>query len=158
MNIIITGSIATGKTKLAKKLASELNFKYLDVNKLIKEENLRDKYDKKTQSYPVDIKKLNKALIKKLSKSTIIDSHLSHFLPKKYVDLCIVTICEIKELKKRLQKRKYSKNKIKENLEAEIFQVILLEAKKNKHNILVIDTTKKYDIKAIKNYIKKCKA
>ncbi|MFH1376721.1 MAG: AAA family ATPase [Candidatus Woesearchaeota archaeon] len=159
MTIIITGSVATGKSIIAKKLAKELKHKYLDVNKLIIKEKLREKYSKKLESYPVDIKKLNKSLIKKIkeNKKIIIDSHLSHYLPKKYVDLCIVTICDIKELKKRLKKRKYSEKKIKENLETEIFNTILIEAKENKHNILVIDTTKGYNIKQIASYIKKCK-
>jgi len=109
MTIIITGSVATGKSIIAKKLAKELKHKYLDVNKLIIKEKLREKYSKKLESYPVDIKKLNKSLIKKIkeNKKIIIDSHLSHYLPKKYVDLCIVTICDIKELKKRLKKRNF---------------------------------------------------
>ena len=79
---------------------------------------------------------------------------MSHYLPKRYVDLCIVTKCDIKVLKNRLKKRKYSLNKIKDNIEAEIFDVCLLEAKKKKHEILVVDTTKGYKIKEIINYIK----
>ena len=72
----------------------------------------------------------------------MIDSHLSHFLPSKYVDKCYVTKCNLKELEKRLKKRKYSKKKIRENLDAEIFDVCFEEAKENKHDIEIIDTTK----------------
>jgi adenylate kinase len=159
MIIIVTGSVCTGKTTLAKKLSKLLKYKYLDVNQLIKKHNLREKYDRKLHSYPVDIKKLNKILIKEIkeNKDLIIDSHLSHYLPKKYVGLCIVTICKLSELRKRLEKRKYPNTKIQGNLEAEIFQTCLIEAKQNKHNILVVDTTKNYNLKQISNYIKKCK-
>lgn len=89
--------------------------------------------------------KINKNQIKKY-KGVIIDSHLSHFLPKKYIDLCIVTKCDIKELNKRLKIKKFNKNKIKENLQAEIFDICLNEAKEQKHKVVVVDTTKAFNI------------
>ena len=63
--------------------------------------------------------------IKKTKNDIIIDSHLSHYLPRKYVDLCIVTKCDIKVLKNRLKNKKYSKSKVRENLDAEIFDICL---------------------------------
>jgi len=113
--IIITGSVGTGKTTLAKKLAKENNLIYIDVNKLIKQQNLSEGFDKKRDCEIIDARKLNDILIKKIKsskKQLIIDSHLSHYLPKKYVEKCIVCKCSLKELKKRLQKRKYAKKKI----------------------------------------------
>tara|TARA_Y100000034_G_scaffold136940_1_gene217409 strand:- start:5440 stop:5904 length:465 start_codon:yes stop_codon:yes gene_type:complete len=148
--IIITGSPGTGKTRLAKKLAKQKHYEYINVAKLVKQGKLYDKYDRKRRTYVVDTKKLNKFLIEIIKtyknnkiKGIIIDSHMSHFLPKKYVDLCIVTKCELKKLKKRLQKRKYNKAKIRENLDCEIFDVCLTEAKERKHKIKVVDTNKR---------------
>jgi len=69
----------------------------------------------------------------------IIDSHLSHFLPKNFVDLCIITKTKLKKKKKRLQKRKYSEKKIKENLEAEIFDTCFEEALQKKHEITIFN-------------------
>ena len=89
--------------------------------------------------------KINKNQIKKL-KGIIIDSHLSHYLPRKYVDFCIVTKCGIKEINKRLQRKGFSKSKIQENLQAEIFDICLNEAKEQKHKVLVIDTTKGFNM------------
>ena len=154
--IIVSGSVGAGKTYFSKRLAKSLKYKYIDVNKIIKENKLEEEYDRKKQCYVVDTKKLNKVLInliKNSKENLIIDSHLIHYLPKKYVDLCVIVICDIKELKKRLKKRKYSKSKIKDNLEAEIFKICLFEAKNKKHNILVLDTTNGYDLKEISNYI-----
>ena len=150
--ITVTGSVGTGKTTIAKKLSKELNYNYIDVNKLIKENKLSSGYDKKRKCKIIDTKKLNRILIKLIKESKenlIIDSHLSHYLPKKYVDLCIVTKCNLKTLKKRLEKRKYTKSKIRENLDCEIFDICLNEAKENKHNIFVISTTKRLNIKHI---------
>ncbi len=155
--VIVTGSVGTGKTTLAKKLAKKLNHKYIDVNKVIQKNKLSEGYDRKRKCRIIDTKKLNKDLIKiiKDSKnSLIIDSHLSHYLPKKYVDLCIVTKCDLKELSKRLKKRKYNKEKIKENLECEIMDICLNEAKDLKHNIIVINTTKGINISNLSKQIK----
>ncbi len=154
--ICVTGAVGTGKTEVSKKLSKHLKFDYLDVTKLIKKEKISCGYDKENKCDIIDSKKLNKILIEKikLSEGLIIDSHMSHYLPKRVVDLCIVTKCDIKVLNKRLKKRRYSKAKIKDNLEAEIFDVCLLEAKKKKHNVLVIDTSKGLKIREIVNYIK----
>ena len=147
--ITITGSVGSGKTTLAKKLSRKLEYKYVDVTSLIKKNKIYDKYDKKDKSYVVDIKDLQIFLIeliekekKKTTKGIIIDSHLSHFIPNEFVDLCIITKCKIEELNKRLKERKYSKNKILENIECEIFDICQQEAKDMKHKILVIPTTK----------------
>ncbi len=146
--IIVTGSVGTGKTTISKKLAKKLNLHYIDVNKIITKYNISEGYDKKRKTKIIDIKKLNKVLIreinnfKKIKKEIIIDSHLSHYFPKKYADLCLVTKCNLKVLEKRLKKRRYSKTKIRENLDAEIFDVCLNEAKENGHKVIVINTTK----------------
>ncbi|GAF74200.1 unnamed protein product, partial [marine sediment metagenome] len=80
--------------------------------------------------------------------------HLSHYLPKKYIDLCIITKCNLKTLEKRLKKKRYNKAKIRENLDCEIFDICLNEAKEAKHKILIIDTTKGININKILNKIK----
>ncbi|MEM4397386.1 MAG: AAA family ATPase [Candidatus Woesearchaeota archaeon] len=155
--IIVSGTPGTGKTTIAKKIAKEKNYEYIDVNKIIKEKNKEYKiiagFDKKRDSKIIDLDNLNKALIdliitkkskeknkKKKKKGIIIDSHLSHYLPKKYVDLCIITKCDLKELKKRLEKRKYSKKKVRENFDAEIFDVCRIEALEKGHKVKVIYT------------------
>ena len=145
MRIICTGTPGTGKTTIAKAIAKKCHMQYVEVNKIIKTNNLREGYDKKRQTYIVDEKKLTKILLQYVqkNKSYIIDSHLSHYLPAKKVTLCIVTKTDLKELKKRLEKRKYPKAKIRENIDAEIFDICYQEALEAGHTIQVIDTTKK---------------
>ena len=155
--IIVTGTPGTGKTSLSKELAKKLNFYYLDITKLISKHKLSEGYDRKRKTKIVDIKKLNGRIINKIKnlKKTneyggiIIDSHLSHYLPRKYVNLCIVTKCDIKGLNKRLKKKKFGKDKIMENLQAEIFNICYNEAKERKHRILVVNTTKGFNINVL---------
>ena len=55
----------------------------------------------------------------------------------------------MKELEKRLKRKKYPRNKIRENLDCEIFDICLNEAKERKHKMAIIDTTKKVNTKEI---------
>ncbi|MFH2020917.1 MAG: adenylate kinase family protein [archaeon] len=141
--IIVSGTPGTGKTTYAKKLAKEMKVKYVNVNKVIDDLNLSEGFDKERDTKIIDISKLKKALIEliKKEKDVVIDSHLSHYLPNKFVDKCIITKCNLKELKARLENRGYSKKKVRENLDAEIFDVCRVEAKENGHHIEIIDTS-----------------
>ena len=155
--IIITGTPCTGKSTLAKALARKLGYKRVDLHHYYK--TISSGYNKKKQAYDIDKKKFIAFVKKKLSPTKtglIIDSHISHLLPSKIVDLCIVLTCSnLKLLQKRLKKRKYSKEKIRENLDAEIFQVCLLEAREQKHKIIVFDTSKDTSQKIIMKLIPK---
>lgn len=155
--VVVSGSIAAGKTIIAKKLAKLLKADYVNITDFVKKKRL-GKYSKKYKSYDVNINKLNNLLIriiKKSKKNLVIDGHLSHYLPRKYIDLCIICKCDIKILKKRLEKRNYSKQKIRENLDVEIFDIPLVEAQKKGYNIYVIDTSKKYNLNSIKKLLSK---
>ena len=143
---IVTGTPGTGKTTVAMAVAMRTNAVYIDVNSVIKTNKLREGYDKKRRAAIIDTEKLNKILIKiieeakKKKVSLVIDSHLSHYLPKKWVDVCIVTKTSLKKLKQRLKKRGYHKAKIAENLECEIFDVCLTEAQEAGHKVKIITT------------------
>ncbi len=141
--ICVSGSVGSGKTTYAKKLAKGLKYRYIDVNKVIDENKLKEKYDRSRKTYEVDVKKLNKALIKLIKESKenlVMDGHLSHYLPKEYVSNVVILKCDLKKLRNRLKKRGYSEKKIRENLEAEIFDVCYEEAKELGHKIEVIES------------------
>jgi len=160
--IIVTGVPGTGKTTFAKKLGKYLDYPVLDVKKFIDIKKIYSDYDRSKKCKIIDIKELNKELINEIKNvkknikpfGIIIDSHLSHYLPNRYVDLCVVTKCDLKILKKRLEKRGYGKSKVRENLDCEIFDICFNAAKENKHNIFVIDTTKRLNIDEISKKIR----
>lgn len=150
--ITVSGSPGTGKTTIAHLIEKKLKYAYVDVNKMIDEHNICDEYDTARRCKVIDSEKLNAMLIKMIKKSNdnvVIDSHLSHLLPKKYVDLCIITRCDLKILKKRLEQRGYNEKKVRENLDAEIFDLCLSEAEERGHNIMTIDTSRKINEKGL---------
>ena len=155
MKIIISGTPGTGKTTLAKRLSKALKYEHLLLKPIIK--RISDGYDFSKQCYVVDVKDLNKEVIKvvKGKKDVIIANHLIHNLPARYVDLCIITKCSnLLKLKKRLEDKKYKKKKVEENIQCEIFDICLEQARKKKHNVLVVDTCSRFSIKNLVDYIK----
>lgn len=162
MNIIIvTGVPGTGKSTLAKKLSLYLGYANFSVVKYLKNPKNRAKvragYDRKRKSLIIDPEKLTSAMLGELKGNTILDSHLSQVLPKGKVRLCIVTHTKLAPLKRRLEKRGYSKAKVRENLDAEIFDVCGDEAREAGHKVIEFDTTgaTKSDYEGILKRVKK---
>lgn len=154
--ILFTGTPGTGKTKIANEVSLLLKKKVISTTKEAKKANLMQEFDENKQTYLVDVDKLVDhltKLIKESEEELIIEGHLAHFLPAKYVKLCIVCTTELQSLKKRLLERNYSESKIRDNLDSEIFETCLIEAMQENHNIEKIDTTK--DIKKTLVQIKK---
>ncbi len=153
--IIITGTPGTGKTEIAKEVSLLLKKNLICTTEEAKKASLMQEFDKIRETYPVDVDLLVEHLIKIIKESEeelIIEGHLSHFLPAKYVSLCIVCTTELQTLKKRLLERNYSENKIKDNLDSEIFETCLTESMEENHNIEKIDTSQ--DIKKTINLLK----
>jgi adenylate kinase len=178
--ICVSGTPGTGKTTLAKRISKDLNFKYISGNYIIKKYSLNEGIDKKRKCKIIDINKFIKAVLKeciiienkKTSKNLkknisikkslknnkniiknkvyIIDSHLSHHLPKEKVNVCIVCKCNLKKLKERLEKRRYSIKKIRENLDSEIFDTCYVEAKEKKHKIILYEKDYKNILRRLK--------
>ncbi|MBI2650481.1 adenylate kinase family protein [Candidatus Woesearchaeota archaeon] len=145
---LVEGYDRKRKTKVVD--IAKLNKKLIKIILFFKKYNFIGDALLSRQTSKKTLNKLNitKNQIKKY-KGIIIDSHLSHYLPKKYIDLCIVTKCGIDELNKRLKKKRFYKDKIKENLQAEIFDICYNEALHQKHEVLVIDTTKGFNINSL---------
>ncbi|MCD6477047.1 MAG: adenylate kinase family protein [Candidatus Aenigmarchaeota archaeon] len=146
--IAITGTPGTGKSSIAKDLAKKLNYKLIDLNDIIIKQKLYSGYDRKMRSYVVDINKIKNL---KFENNVIIEGHLSHFLK---VDKVIVLRCKPEELEKRLKRRKYSKEKIKQNVESELIGIITWEARKYNKVVYDIDTAKKTKRQVLNTIIK----
>jgi adenylate kinase len=144
MIISITGTPGTGKTSVSKKLEKK-GYKIVDLNTLCKEKKFFEGFDKKRDSQIINIEKLDDYIskIKPENEIWILDSHISHLL--KSVDKVFLLRCHPNKLKNRLKDKNWMKEKVEENLEAEIIDIILCETLDNhdKKNVFEIDTTKK---------------
>lgn len=137
MKIAISGTPGTGKTEVSKELATLLGYKYIDLNKLAEEKGLVVGFDKKRKSKEIDTKKLEEL---EIDDNSVIDGHLSHFLP---VDRIFILRTRPDVLKERLKNKGWNIPKVQENVEAEILGVCSFEAIEENKKIVEIDTTNK---------------
>lgn len=135
MVIVITGTPGVGKTTYARSLGEELERPVLGVSDLCEQEGLSDEWDAKNQCFLVDVERLERILVERAQSNpqVIIEGHLAHELPPRFVERCVVVKCDLKELKKRLEAREYSEQKVRENLDCEIFDVCFSEALERGH-------------------------
>ncbi len=142
MLISISGTPGTGKTIVAKELSKMLKAEIVDLKAVARK--LPFSYDKKRKCLVVDSTLLQKAVksaIKDEQFPILLEGHLAHLLDSGIV---VVLRANPLVLKKRLQKRKWSYAKIKENIEAEILDVIVTEAiDRHGKKVVEIDTSKK---------------
>jgi len=144
MIISITGTPGTGKTSVSKILKKK-GFEIVDLNKVACEKNFLLGKDEKRESNIVDIYKFDNYVQENYTgKDTVfIEGHLSHLL--KSADKVFVLRCHPKKLRDNLSKKGWNEQKIKENVEAEILDIILCEALEihKKDNIFEIDVSDK---------------
>lgn len=126
MIIALTGTPGVGKTSVAKIL--EKKYRVINLIDLALEKGFVLDYDKKRNSYIVDIDELKNHLRKTMKKSNnyILEGHLSHLID--FSDMVIVLRCRPDILRKRLKEKGWKQEKIEENVEAEILDIILSEA------------------------------
>lgn len=146
--ICITGTPCTGKSCFANALSELTGYPILTLEDLKKAGLKPAGYDKKRKCDIIDTAKFVKVacrIKKQLEQSghsgAILDSHMSHFLPKNTVFLCIILHCNLQKLKQRLTKRLYSMEKVRENLDSEIFGICYQEAKELGHKVLELDSS-----------------
>lgn len=143
MQIILTGTPGTGKTTLAKALARKLSYKYLNERDFCEQKKI-GRTDRKTKEIIVPINSLQMAVCKlfEKDKNIVIEGHLLCETKLK-ADLVVVLTCKQQVLEKRLQARKYSAEKVLDNLFCETENYCLNFAKKNfpAERLLVVDNS-----------------
>jgi adenylate kinase len=122
MRTALTGTPGTGKTTISNILNERYGIRIEHLHDVIVENGYYLARDEFRDSLIVDIASLAKH---KFAEECLIEGHFSHYLQ---VDLVIVLRTNPKVLKQRLYTKGYSEAKVLENYEAEILDVILIEA------------------------------
>ncbi|MCD6522376.1 MAG: adenylate kinase family protein [Candidatus Diapherotrites archaeon] len=135
--IIITGVPGTGKTSVARELSKKMRVPLIEVNRIVREKKIYT--GKEDGSYVVDMKRLKKEIE---NRNGVMEGHLLCEIPLK-AEYVFVLRCSPKVLWRRLQKRHYSKKKIKENVEAEALDYCLIRARENYKKVYQVDTTRR---------------
>lgn len=152
MSIVITGNPGVGKHTVAEKIAQRLGLAIFDINKTAKDAGL---FEEDQDTNDVDTKRLEKIIAEKISENSLIIGHLAPYvLEKNQVKKMIILRRSPYDLIKVYKERRYSDEKIKENIGSEILGIISHDAIiKFEEKTIQIDITDKTIQEAIEKVI-----
>ncbi|XP_054798505.1 adenylate kinase isoenzyme 6 homolog isoform X2 [Prosopis cineraria] len=131
-NILVTGTPGTGKTTMSSALAEAIQLRHINIGELVKEKNLHDGWDNELDCYIINEDLVCDELEDIMEGGgNIVDYHGCDFFPERWFDCVVVLQTDNSVLYDRLSKRGYSESKLSNNIECEIFQVLLEEAKES---------------------------
>ncbi|KAL5365459.1 AAA domain-containing protein [Aspergillus floccosus] len=146
-NVIITGTPGVGKTVHCEQLAQDTGLRYLSINQVAKDRDCFETYDDELDTWVVDEDKLLDAIEDEvLQGGYLIDWHACDLFPKSWIDLVVVLRCPSTSIHyDRLSSRGYKETKLQENLDAEIFGVLLEEAREAFDEEIVVELNSEKD-------------
>mmetsp|Transcript_11642 Transcript_11642/g.13540 ORF Transcript_11642/g.13540 Transcript_11642/m.13540 type:complete len:206 (+) Transcript_11642:66-683(+) len=157
-NILVTGTPGVGKTATATLIAERLGMKHIKIGEIISQNKCHTEYDESLQTHVLDEDKLLDLLELefdndaqgadddddddhsndddddergKYQGNLVADYHACELFPERWFDLILVLRADTHVLYDRLVKRGYSENKRNENMQCEIMQVVLDEARES---------------------------
>ncbi|XP_055925196.1 adenylate kinase isoenzyme 6-like [Argiope bruennichi] len=129
-NILITGTPGTGKSTLSSEISEVCNMEWINISELAKANNYFEDYDESLTCHVLDEDRIIEELEEKMQEGgKIVDYHGCDFFPENWFDIVFVLTTDNTILYDRLVKRGYSGKKLENNIQCEIFQTLLDEAK-----------------------------
>ncbi len=153
MSFVITGNPGVGKHTIAREISKILKLPLIDINEIAKDFQL---LEKKEGTNDVDVVELARILKKEIKQNSIIVGHLAPYvLNSKQISKIIVLRKNPYELIPIYQDRKYSKDKIKENIGSEALGIIFYDSisRFGQKKTLQIDVTNQNVEESIKKTI-----
>ena len=140
-NILITGTPGTGKSTTAQMLAAQApSMRHIELGALVKDKQMHQGWDEEYETYILDEERILDELEEMQEPGgLIVDFHGAELFPERWFDLVLVLRTDNTVLYPRLQGRCYSEMKLSENMEAEIMQTILDEARESYKEEIVIE-------------------
>jgi adenylate kinase len=136
MLVAITGTPGVGKSTTAEELGV-LGYIAISLDKLAAQHGFIEGEEEGMKL--VNTEKLKRFVKSIRSKNDIyVISHYAHLMDP---DITIVLRCNPDQLKKRLKKRSWKKEKVQQNMEAEAIDLITVEALENNAKVYELDTT-----------------
>ncbi|KAL0002776.1 hypothetical protein SO802_016557 [Lithocarpus litseifolius] len=138
-NILVTGTPGTGKTTTSSALAEATQLHHIIVEDLVKEKNLHDGWDDQLDCFLINEDLVCDELEDLMEEGgNIVDYHGCDFFPERWFDQVVVLQTDNTVLYDRLSRRGYTGSKLSNNIECEIFQVLLQEAKESYPEDIVV--------------------
>jgi adenylate kinase len=151
-NIIVTGTPGVGKSRHCELIATATGLRHMAVNKVAEERSCLDGRDAELGSWIVDEDKVRPSLHRAddgraafpadartqlldavetelQAGGHLIDWHACDLFPASWIDLVVVLRADTATLYDRLAARGYGARKLEQNMDAEIMQVLLDEAR-----------------------------
>jgi adenylate kinase len=145
--VLLTGVPGVGKTTIASLLSERLKGVHVDLSELALEEGLVTRYDPVRETSVVDLERLKTRLMEMIQERRaplVVEGHFSQdVLPPEAVSRVFVLRRAPWRLKGELESRGYDPDKVRENVEAELLDVCLVEAVEahGRGKVCELDTT-----------------
>ncbi|OXB69675.1 UNVERIFIED_CONTAM: hypothetical protein H355_013336 [Colinus virginianus] len=128
-NILVTGTPGVGKSTFCRQLAGEAGLEHIELSRLVEEEQLYTERDVHRGCTIFDEELLLSNIEDTIHDGNkLVDFHSCDFFPDDWFDLICVLRADTEQLYDRLENRHYDQEKIGENVQCEIFRVLLDEA------------------------------
>ena len=129
-NILLSGTPGTGKSTLAKKLSETTELTWINVGDFAKEKGFLGQWDDAYECHELEEEPLLDEMEELVAGGgCIVDHHVTDFFPERFFDIVFIMRTENDKLYDRLSQRGYKGKKFEDNIQCEIFQTVLEEAR-----------------------------
>mmetsp|Transcript_20937 Transcript_20937/g.44792 ORF Transcript_20937/g.44792 Transcript_20937/m.44792 type:complete len:184 (-) Transcript_20937:179-730(-) len=161
-NILVTGTPGVGKTATASLIAETMDLRHINVGELIKQHKCYDGHDDTLDTHILDEEKLLDLMENMFQECAeehagiVADYHACELFPERWFDLILVLRAKTDVLYDRLTDRGYNEKKRSENLEAEIMQVVLDEARES-YDLEIVHEVPSNTVEEMESNVERCK-
>lgn len=143
--VAVTGTPGTGKSRFSSELSRRLGARLVRLNELVEEKGayLLDEGGEKVVKMREMVEAFRE-ILREEEGPVVVEGHLSHLLPTRCLSHVVVLRTRPRVLERRLRRRGYPQEKVRDNVEAEALDLILWEAvRRHGKKVYEIDTTRR---------------